>query len=161
MMDHLTPFEGVVFGGIIALGILSMLSPEDSTQMIGAIFLAAGFWGGIIALVRALLHREPGSLYVFSFVGALIAGLIKFFVFPDAQESTEPVIWAFIIGIGITGVVGIALNALIRKPEEEDEPDSALQQAKDAEKDNGILQAPPLAGEDADETAVSSDSETN
>ena len=29
MIDYLTPFEGVVFGGIIALGILAMLSPED------------------------------------------------------------------------------------------------------------------------------------
>ncbi len=42
MIDYLTPFEGVVFGGIIALGIIAMLSPEDNTQMIGAILLTAG-----------------------------------------------------------------------------------------------------------------------
>lgn len=145
MIDHLTPFEGVVFGGIIALGILSMLSPEENTQLIGAILLAAGFWGGVVSLVRALAHREAGSLYVFCFVGALIAGLVKFFVFPDVgQDGGNRVIWAFIIGIGVAGVVGIALNALIRKPP--DDPESARQQAEEAEvASDGAM---PLQGND-------------
>lgn len=158
MIDHLTPFEGVVFGGIIALGILSMLSPEDSTQFIGAILLSAGFWGGVIALVRGLLHREPGSLYVLSFVGALIAGLVKFFVFPDVgQNGGATVIWAFIIGIGITGIVGIALNALIRKPPEE--PEESPAPTAQSPEETAETQAAPLSGEDANETTVPSNSE--
>lgn len=160
MIDHLTPFEGVVFGGIIALGILCMLSPEDATQMIGAILLTAGFWGGVIALVRGLLHREPGSLYLLSFVGSLIAGLVKFFVFPDVgQDGGSNVIWAFIIGIGITGIVGIALNALIRKPPEETENPLAMPPQSPEEPPE--MQAAPLSGEDADDTVTSSNSENS
>lgn len=60
MIDHLTPYEGVIFGALIGMGIISMLSAEENTQTVGACLLAAGFWGGVIALVRALVHREPG-----------------------------------------------------------------------------------------------------
>lgn len=150
MIDYLTPFEGVVFGGIIALGILSMLSAEENTQTIGAILLAAGFWGGVIALVRALVHKSPGSLYVLSFVGALIAGLVKFFVFPDVgHDGNGRVIWAFIIGIGITGIVGVALNAVIRKPKED--PEEALNQAQQTADRPEEMPAPSENNDDTEE----------
>lgn len=122
MIDYLTPFEGVVFGGIIAIGILCMLSPADSTQMFGAVLLTAGFWGGAFALVRGLLHRGVGSWYLLSFVGALIAGLVKFFVFPDTDQSyPSPVIWPIITGVGVAGIIGTLLNAVIHKPKDDSE----------------------------------------
>ncbi|PNL43366.1 transglycosylase [Mobiluncus mulieris] len=160
MIDYLTPFEGVVFGGIIALGILAMLSPEDTTQMIGAILLTAGFWGGVIALIRGLLHREPGSLYLLSFVGALISGLVKFFVFPDfGQDGESNVIWAFIVGIGIAGIVGTGLNALIRKPPEE--PENTLETPSQTAEAPPEMQPVPLPGKDTDDTVASSNSESS
>lgn len=122
MIDYLTPYEGVVFGGIIALGLLMIISAQDTTQFIGAVLLMGGVWGGVITLVRSLLHREPGGLYLLCFVGALIAGLVKWFVFPELSHSGfERIVWTFIFGIGITGLVGVALNALIRQPPENSE----------------------------------------
>lgn len=145
MIDHLTPYEGVLFGAMIALGLFSMLSPEVNVQTVGAWLLAAGFWGGVIALVRALAHREPGGLYLISFVAALIAGLLKFFVFPDlGKDGGNRVIWTFIIGIGVAGLVGTALNALIRKPPED--PHDAVNQALPSSEDTPG--AAPLRGED-------------
>ena len=145
MIDHLTPYEGVIFGALIGMGIISMLSAEENTQTVGACLFAAGFWGGVIALVRALVHREPGGLYVISFVAALIAGLMKFFVFSDlGKDGGNRVIWTFIIGIGIAGLVGTALNALIRKPPED--PEAAAKQA--APKPDESEEAAPLHGMD-------------
>ena len=145
MIDYLTPYEGVIYGALIGLGIISMLSAEENTQLVGACLLAAGFWGGVIALVRALVHREPGGLYVISFVAALIAGLMKFFVFSDlGKDGGNRVIWTFIIGIGIAGLVGTALNALIRKPPED--PQAAAEQATpDLDESAGAV---PLHGMD-------------
>ena len=155
MIDHLTPYEGVVFGALIALGLLSMLSAEENTQMVGACLLAAGFWGGVIALVRALLHREPGVLYVISFVSALMAGLMVLFVFSDlGEDGGNRVIWTFVIGIGIAGLVGTALNALIRQPPEDPEA-AAKQAAPDLEDSAGVAPFPEMdddAGEPATET---------
>lgn len=156
MIDHLSPYEGVVFGALIGLGILSMLSAEENTQTVGACLLAAGFWGGVIALVRALVHREPGGLYVISFVAALIAGLMKFFVFSDlGKDGGNRVIWTFIIGIGLAGLVGTALNALIRKPPED--PEAAAKQASpDLDESE---EAAPLHGMDeaVEESAAATD----
>lgn len=142
MIDHLTPYEGVVFGAIIALGILSMLSSEENTQMVGACLLAAGFWGGVIALVRALLHREAGSLYVLCAIGALIAGLIKYFVLAEmGQNGGNRIIWTFIIGIGLCGVIGIALNALIHKPKEEVELENESESGQSAPEETEAMTA--------------------
>lgn len=78
-------------------------------------------------------------------MAALIAGLMKFFVFSDlGKDGGNRVIWTFIIGIGIAGLVGTALNALIRKPPEDPEA-AAKQAAPELDESEG---AAPLRGMD-------------
>ena len=136
MIDHLTPYEGVVFGGLIALGLLSMLSADSTTQFVGGVLLCAGFWGGVLTLVRGLLHRRAGSLYVLCLVASLVAGLVKFFVFPEAIfNGSANIIWVFIFGVGIAGLIGTTQNALIRAPKDQPNSQEFADQAKQMRED--------------------------
>lgn len=114
MIDHLTPAEGVVFAALIALGIIGLGWGSDSTQFVAAIVLAAGFWGGTVALVRGLLHRPAGGLYLLMAMGATLALVIKYVVFPSDSIEDDRYFWVLLGGAALGGVVGTALNALIR-----------------------------------------------
>lgn len=116
MIDHLTPAEGVVFGAMIALGIMGVAWGGDSTQLVCGVVLAAGFWGGAVTLLRALFHRRSGSLYTLLFILGAVALLVKYMVFPADSFESDKYLWVLLGGVTLSGLMGFLLTVLIKEP---------------------------------------------
>lgn len=116
MIDHLTKYEGIVFGGLIALG-MSVVTWADypTTVFSGGTILGAAVLGGCVTLLRALAQKPAGSIYFTIFTLGLFGFLVRLFVFPSPEAIVNDKSWIAILSLLGCGVVGIALNALIRE----------------------------------------------
>ncbi|MDO5671624.1 MAG: hypothetical protein Q4G30_02030 [Actinomycetaceae bacterium] len=139
MIDHLTPFEGITFGSLVMLGLFSVVWGGEGTNItIGAMALGIGVIGGLLTFIRALAEKPASSIYLMVFALGLIGILITIFVFPDEKFSAKSMLWIGLIGALGSGVLGIALNALIRAPEPEPVILDEQLEEEEAQEDNPL-----------------------
>lgn len=151
MIDHLTPYEGVTFGALVALGVAMMAWGSGDNRMVAVSILATGVIGGLMTLFRGLAHKPASTGYMLLIFVGLILLALKLFVFPDSSGNRESNAWLGIYGMLASGIVGIGLNAIFREQhksiseldeEAEDENASQLPPEEEAEEEENAPTAP-------------------